>query len=118
MTTALAPRKTTRGGKDTRLFARISRQDKALIEQAAVIAGQSAGTFVVTQARAAAERVVNEHDVIRLTREESRRFVEALLSPPRPPTAAMRKAMREYRRSVISDVNPDSPTYRQSVALW
>ena len=30
------------GGKDTRLFARISRQDKALIEQAAVIAGQSA----------------------------------------------------------------------------
>ena len=118
MTTATAGRKTTSKGKDTRLFARISTRDKSLIEKAAVIAGQSVATFVVTQARAAAMRMVNEDSVIRLGQEESRRLVEALLSPPTAPTAAMRKAMREYRKSVTSDVNPDSPTYRQSVALW
>ena len=98
-------------------MARISRVDKALIEKGAAIAGQSVANFVVSRARSAAEELVKEGRAIRLSREDSRRVIEALLNP-KPPTTAMKKAMKEYRESVISDVNPDSSTYRQSVALW
>ncbi len=103
--------------KEDRLVARISRMDKALIEKGAAIAGQSVAHFVVSRARSAAKELVQERRAIRLNREDSRRVIEALLNP-KPPTAAMKKAMKKYRESVISDVNPDSPTYRRSVALW
>jgi uncharacterized protein (DUF1778 family) len=118
MPSATASRKGKQTGKDARFFARVSSGDKRLIEKAAAVTGQSVGAFVMAQAREAATRLVDEHNVIRLNKEESRRLVKALLAPPKPPTAAMKKAMKEYRKSVISDVNPDSPTYRRSVALW
>lgn len=49
---------------------------------------------------------------IRLNLEESKSLVEALTSPPKPPTEAWKRGLADYRRNVISDVNPDSPTYR------
>lgn len=94
--------------KEKRLVARINRVDKALIEKGAAIAGQSVANFVISRARSAAEELVQEGRVIRLNRQESRRLVEALLAPPKPPSKAFLKAMKEYRETVISDVNPDS----------
>ncbi len=88
--------------KSERLVARVSRHDKALLERAADIEGRSLATFVVAHAVADAERLVNGHETTRLNAEESRRFVEALLAPPRPPTAALKRAMARYRRNVIS----------------
>ena len=88
-------------------MARISRLDKALIEKGAAIAGQSVANFVISRAKSAAEELVEEGRVIRLTREDSRRVVEALLNP-KPPSKAFLKAMKEYRETVISDVNPNS----------
>lgn len=76
-------------------------KDKALFERAAVLEGCSMGRFVVVHVRAAAEKVVQEHETIRLNVEESRRFVEALLAPPRPPTRRMKDALALYRESVI-----------------
>lgn len=108
MATDVAYQKTSTKGKDTRFFARISTADKALIEEAASFAGQSAATFVVSTAREAAERVIGERKVIRLNLEESRRLVEALLAPPKPPTKAFLKGLQLYRETVISDVNPNS----------
>jgi uncharacterized protein (DUF1778 family) len=118
MPSATAIRKGKQTGKDTRFFARVSSGDKRLIEKAAAVTGQSVGAFVIAQAREAATRLVDDHHVIRLNKVESRRLVKALLAPPQPLTAARKKAMERYRQSVISDVNPDSPTYRRSVALW
>ncbi|HXR09031.1 MAG TPA: DUF1778 domain-containing protein [Candidatus Acidoferrum sp.] len=40
-----------------------------------------------------------------LNAERSRRFVEALLAPPRPPTPRMLAAMRAYKASVKSDLD-------------
>jgi hypothetical protein len=40
-----------------------------------------------------------------LNAAQSRRFVKALLAPPRPPTPAMKRAMKLYRETVISDVS-------------
>jgi hypothetical protein len=49
---------------------------------------------------------------IRLNHQESRRLVRALTSPPKPPTEAFLRGLKLYRETVISDVNPESPTYR------
>ncbi len=93
--------------KEERLVARVSRGDKALIEKGAAIAGQSVAHFVISRARSAAKELVQEPRVIRLNREDSRRVIEALLNP-KPPSKAFLKAMKEYRETVISDVNPNS----------
>jgi hypothetical protein len=49
---------------------------------------------------------------IRLNHQESRRLVRALTSLSKPPTEAFLRGLKLYRETVISDVNPDSPTYR------
>ena len=103
---------TAKHRKSDRLVARVTPQDKALLERAAVLEGCSVGRFVVLHVRAAAEKVVQEHETIRLNKEESRRLVQALLAPPRPPTKAFQRALKLYRESVISDVNPGSPAIR------
>jgi uncharacterized protein (DUF1778 family) len=102
--------------KEERLVARVTRADKALIERGAAVAGQSVANFVIAHARSAAETLIREEGVIRLTAEESRRLVAALLAPTTPPTAALRKSLKRYREWVISDVNPESPTYQKSAA--
>ncbi len=87
--------------KSGRLVARLTPEDKALLEQAAGLEGCSVGRFVVSHSRAAAEKVVRERQSIRLNAEESRRFVRALLAPPSPPTRRFKTALALYRESVI-----------------
>jgi uncharacterized protein (DUF1778 family) len=116
MPSATISRKARPTGKDTRFFARVSSVDKRLIEKAAALNGQSVGAFVVAQARSAASQLLAEHSVIKLNREESRRLVKALLAPPRPPTEAMKRALKLYRETVISDVNPESEKVRRRLS--
>ncbi len=94
--------------KEDRLVARVSRVDKELIERGAEVAGISVANFVISHARKAAETLIREEGVIRLTAEESRHLMDALLAPPSPPTAAAKKALARYRQTVLSDVNPAS----------
>ncbi len=61
-------------------------------------------TFVIAHAREAAEEIIARRKLIRLNAEDSRRFVEALLAPPRAPTARMKRALNLHGQSVISDV--------------
>ncbi len=97
-------------------MARVHAADKVLIEKGAEIAGLSVGSFLVTQARKAAEELVREQEAIRLTAEESRRLVDALLSASRKPTKAQKAAADRYRKQVRSDVNPSPPAAFQSAA--
>jgi uncharacterized protein (DUF1778 family) len=92
--------------KEDRLVARVSRVDKELIERGAEVAGVSVANFVISHARKAAEALIREEGLIRLTADESRQLMDALLSPPSPPTAAAKKALARYRQTVLSDVNP------------
>jgi uncharacterized protein (DUF1778 family) len=91
--------------KRERLVARVSAEDKAIISQAAAIAGQSVGSFILSEARKAAMQTLETRQRILLNAEQSRRLVEALLAPPRPPTKRMKRALELYRKTVISDVN-------------
>lgn len=97
--------KPTRTAKSGRLVARVSGVDKAIIVKAAALAGQSVGSFVVSQARKAALETVESHDRVVLNAEQSRRFVQALLAKPAAPTARMREAMKLSRAKVTSDLD-------------
>ena len=102
MATLVSPRKSRKG---ERLVARVTPEDKAIISKAAALSGQSAGSFMLVNARKAAEETLDARERIVLNAAESRRFVEALLSPPRPPSPALLKAMRAYRATVKSDLD-------------
>ena len=91
----------TRERKSDRLVARVTPEDKALFERAAVLEGCSVGAFVVLKVRAAAEKVVHGRETIRLNQEESRRFVKSLLAPPHPPTKRFKAALKTHRDTVI-----------------
>lgn len=91
---------TLKNRRTDRLVARLTPADKALLEQAANLEGTSVASFVVSHTRAAAEKLIFEHQVIRLDMKESRRFVEALLAPPRPATKRMKQALADYRKTV------------------
>lgn len=86
--------------RSNRLVARVTPEDKALLERAAGLKGCSVTTFVISHIRAAAEEIVRQHDTIRLNQTESRRFVAALLAPTKAPTKRMREALALHRRTV------------------
>lgn len=86
-------------------MARVSAEDKAIIAQAAAIAGHSAGSFILPEARKAAVQTLETRQRIRLNAEQSRRLAEALLAPPRSPNPRMKRALALYRKTVVSDVN-------------
>jgi uncharacterized protein (DUF1778 family) len=90
--------------KRERLVARVSREDKAVIAHAAALMGQSVGSFILAEVRKSALEVIESRERIRLNAVESRRFVEALLNPPRSATDRMKRSLKLYKQTVISDV--------------
>ncbi len=87
--------------RSARLEARISETQKALIKRAAAYEGRSVSDFVVSTLAAAADSVIREHELVRLTQSQSQAFVEALLHP-KAPNAALRRAARQHQQSVES----------------
>ncbi len=84
--------------KNARLEFRIPERQKALIEDAAQLQGVSVSDFLASVAHREAVKVIQESAAIQLNREESARFVEALLSPPAP-NAALKKLMQDRARA-------------------
>lgn len=82
-----------------RLEARVNPELKRLFEQAASLQGVTLSDFVISSVRSAALKTVEEHQVIRLTGEESHAFARVLLNPPAP-NAALRRAARRYRATI------------------
>jgi uncharacterized protein (DUF1778 family) len=85
--------------KRERVEVRISHEQKALLQQAAALEGRTLSDFLVTSAQHVARETIREHQVISLSASESRRFAEALLSPP-VPSDYMRAAVARYRQLV------------------
>jgi uncharacterized protein (DUF1778 family) len=67
-----------------------------LLKRAAEIEGRSLTDFVVSAARAAACRTIEDNEIIRLSLEDQRQIAEALLNPPEP-APALKKAFRRRR---------------------
>ncbi len=79
-----------------RLEARLPAGIYALLKRAAEIEGRTVSDFVVSAARQAASRTIEETEVLRLSVEDQRLFAEAILNPPAP-NAALRRMARRRR---------------------
>ena len=79
-----------------RLEARITTDQKALIQRAAELEGRSVTDYVVSSVQEAAKRTLEAHDVMVLSAAESRAFVDALLDPP-PINHRLRDSVRRHR---------------------
>ena len=81
--------------RNSRLELRVAPDEKAIIERAAALSGSNTTDFVRSTMLAAAKEAVRTHEVIELTAEGSRVFVEALIDPPEP-NEHLRALAREY----------------------
>jgi len=81
-----------------RLEARLTRDQKALIEHAAALQGRTVTDFVLASVQEAARRAIQEHRQVDLSLRDSQSFVEALLNP-RPVNDRLRETVRRYRET-------------------
>ena len=81
--------------RQERLEARITRRQKTLFEKAATLKGTSVSQFVIASAQEAAERTIEEQQIIELGRRDQEIFVNALLHPALP-NERLRAAMRRH----------------------
>lgn len=85
--------------RGARLEARISVEQKTVLQHAAALSGRTLSEFVVASAQEAASRVIQEHETIRLSRTEQIAFVTALLNPPAP-KKRLSQAAAAYRKQM------------------
>lgn len=84
---------------NARLEARLPVDVLALLKRAAELQGRTLTDFVVSAARDAAVRTIEEAEFIRLSHVDQQRFAEAILNPP-PLTAAMQRALKRQSKLV------------------
>ena len=85
--------------RTARIEARIAPDGLAIVKRAAEIQGRSVSDFVVAAAQEAATRTIEQTQIIRLSVEDQRAFVKAILKPPEP-TPALRRAFRRHRELI------------------
>lgn len=82
--------------RSERLEARVTSEQKALIQRAADLEGRSVTDYVLASVQDAAKRTIESHQTIVLGAADSRAFVEALLTPA-PISDRLRDSVRRYR---------------------
>jgi uncharacterized protein (DUF1778 family) len=86
--------------KRERLHLRLDLSGKNLIDEAAAYEHKTASEFVLSQALAAAEKIVTAHrQAVRLSDEDWERFCNALVNPPEPNDALVNAARRYLAES-------------------
>ena len=90
----------TRQTRTARLEARISPEMLNVVKRAAEIQGRSVSDFVVAAAQEAAQRTIEDTTIIRLSIEDQRAMMDAILNPPEP-SEALRKAADAHNRLVV-----------------
>jgi uncharacterized protein (DUF1778 family) len=80
-----------------RIEARIAPDALAVVKRAAELQGRSVSDFVVAAAQEAANRTIEETQIIRLSVEDQRAFADAILNPPSPSPALIRAAEAHHR---------------------
>ena len=83
--------------RSERLEARVTAEQKSLIERAAALQGRSVTDFVLSSLQEAATRAIDDHHRIVLSGEDAEAFVQGLLTPPQV-SARLRETVRRYRQ--------------------
>jgi len=81
-----------------RLEARISFDLHATLKRAAELQGRTMTDFVVSAVQEAAQRAIEQAEIIRLSMADQQSFAQTLMNPPEP-APAMRRAFE--RRSAL-----------------
>lgn len=84
-----------RTAKSERLAARLSPEQKAVVERAAALAHQPVSQFVIASAMRAAEETIQQHDLIVLSARDSAAIMQALLHPE-PAGPALKSLVERY----------------------
>ena len=79
-----------------RLEARVTVEQKSLIERAAALQGRTLTDFVLTSVQDAARRAIEEHQQLALSVRDSEAFVDALMNP-QPVNDRLRDTVSRYR---------------------
>ncbi|WP_272887079.1 DUF1778 domain-containing protein [Phenylobacterium aquaticum] len=87
--------------RTARLEARISPDALARVRRAAELQGRSLSDFVVAAAQDAANRALEDTNLVRLSLADQQRFVDLLLAPP-DLSPAMERARRAHA-NLIAD---------------
>jgi uncharacterized protein (DUF1778 family) len=82
--------------RSERVEARVTPEQKKLLERAAALEGRSLTDFVLSSAQGAAAETISRHELLKLTPDDQDVFVQALLKPPAP-NKALRAAAARYR---------------------
>jgi uncharacterized protein (DUF1778 family) len=85
---------TSKAPKRDRLEARIPHVLKQRIERAAALEGLRLSEFVTLHLAEAADNVIQTHDMMTLTEEDTALFVQAILNPAAPNQALLDAAER------------------------
>jgi uncharacterized protein (DUF1778 family) len=83
--------------RSSRLEARITPEALAVVKRAAEIQGRSVSDFVVAAAQEAAQKTIEETQLVRLSLEDQIAFAEAVITPSGP-TDALRRARDAHHR--------------------
>ena len=83
-------------GRSERFAARLSSEQKELLQRAAALHGQTLTEFVVDSAQRAAEQTIHDHELITLSARDSRAVMQALLHPE-PAGPWLRRAAQQYK---------------------
>ena len=89
----------TVGVKRDRMHLRLDAKTKRKLERAAAYEETTVSNFVMANALAAAERVIDSHEKITLSAKDWEVFYDALVNPPEP-NERLRQAARRYRERV------------------
>lgn len=85
--------------RTARIEARIAPEALATVKRAAEIQGRSVSDFVVAAAQEAAERTVEQAQIVRLSLRDQERIAD-ILERPLPPTPALERAFQAHRELI------------------
>ena len=79
-----------------RLEARVDPELKARWQQAADLEGRTLTDFIISSMEESSERVIQRHQRMKLDRQDSQDFVEAIINSPEPSTRLI-EAAKKYQ---------------------
>jgi len=85
--------------RTARVEARIAPDSLDMIRRAAEIQGRSISDFMVAAAQEAAQKTIEEVEVLRLSRQAQEQFAALLLNPPSP-SPALQRAFERHRELI------------------
>ena len=88
-----------RQSKPDRLAARVTPEQKEIIQRAAALEGRTLTDYVIGSVEAAARETIRSHDMVQLSQEGTRAFFAAIANPS-VPNERLRDAAERYRKFV------------------